>query len=324
MGGEEQGLTKTDPVEPQVPEVVPKPKDELAQAIADTADLSYLMKHAEFQHLQRVAKMFADSQIVPERYRGNVADCAILLAMAWRHRADPMGFFNGVYIVKGRPGMEAKLAIALVNAKGVFTGPIQYKFTGEGMARSCTAFAIHAKSGEVCEATVDMAMAKAEGWTNNAKWTSMPDVMLRYRSAIFLIRFYCPEVMFGMESADEVQEIQAVATNIEVLDAQREKIRQKVAGLAPALPGPAADAEETPLTQTIAEAPKVEDAPPPAEPPPKPQQTPEERKAERQQVVALYTDLCQEAGEEKQAITKLSTPKLKAECERLSKKLEAQ
>ena len=51
-----------------------------------------------------------------------------------------------------------------------------------------------------------MAMAKADGWTKNAKYRSIPEQMLRYRSATWLIRLYCPEVTCGMQSTDELKD----------------------------------------------------------------------------------------------------------------------
>ena len=48
-------------------------------------------------------------------------------------------------------------------------------------------------------------MAKKEGWTKNAKYQSIPEQMLRYRSAAFLIRLYCPEVMIGVPTAIEIE-----------------------------------------------------------------------------------------------------------------------
>jgi len=50
-----------------------------------------------------------------------------------------------------------------------------------------------------------MEMAKKEGWTKNAKYQSIPEQMLRYRSAAFLIRLYCPEVMIGVPAQVELE-----------------------------------------------------------------------------------------------------------------------
>jgi hypothetical protein len=51
-------------------------------------------------------------------------------------------------------------------------------------------------------------MAKAEGWStkNGSKWKTMPDLMLRYRSATFLIRCTAPEIGLGLQTAEEIHD----------------------------------------------------------------------------------------------------------------------
>ena len=55
---------------------------------------------------------------------------------------------------------------------------------------------------------VSMEMAVNEGWygKNGSKWQSMPDLMLRYRSAAFFGRIYAPELLMGLPGADEVRD----------------------------------------------------------------------------------------------------------------------
>ena len=52
-------------------------------------------------------------------------------------------------------------------------------------------------------------MAKKEGWygKSGSKWQTMPQLMLQYRAAAFLIRTTAPEIMMGMEAADELEDI---------------------------------------------------------------------------------------------------------------------
>jgi hypothetical protein len=55
---------------------------------------------------------------------------------------------------------------------------------------------------------VTMEMAVNEGWygKNGSKWQSMPDLMLRYRSAAFFGRIYAPELLMGLTTAEEVRD----------------------------------------------------------------------------------------------------------------------
>lgn len=90
------------------------------------------------------------------------------------------------------------------------------------MQRQCTAYATR-HTGELCEAVVSMEMAKAEGWLGKAgsKWITMPEQMLRYRSAMFLARLYCPEVVLGLQAADELEDttpVPASEVQVQVVD----------------------------------------------------------------------------------------------------------
>lgn len=164
---------------------------------------------AQFEHSQRIAKMFASSELVPPHMRGKIADCLIAYAIAKRTREEPLVVLQNIYFVSGRAGWSATYMIAKANRSGAFSRRINWRVEGEGKNTRVTAFATLADSGEPVEATASMAMAEAEGWTKNPKYKSMPEQMLRYRSATMLIRLFAPEVMMGLPVADEIDYAQA-------------------------------------------------------------------------------------------------------------------
>lgn len=177
--------------------------------VKDQSEFSNLLDTSRFDHLWRVAIVFSRSAFVPAHFQGQPENCFVALQMAFRLRVDPLMLMQGIYLVKGKPGMEAKVAIALVNSRGPFTGPIQYAYKGaEGSDdRRCTAYATYKVTGEKCEATVTLVQAKAKGWyQSNENWRTLTDLMLAYRSATFLARLYAPETLMGMQTVDEVEE----------------------------------------------------------------------------------------------------------------------
>jgi hypothetical protein len=184
--------------------------------VRDDSEFGNLLDTAKFEHLYRVATVYAGSKIVPAHYQGSIPDCFIATQMAIRLGIDPMMFMQNTYIVQGKPGMEAKLAIALVNTRGPFRGPIQWKMDGEGPTRRATAFGVHKDTGEICECTVSMEVAKLEGWIdkNGSKWRTMPEQMLRYRSAMWLARLYAPECLMGMSTVDELEDMAPPAKHV--------------------------------------------------------------------------------------------------------------
>lgn len=181
-------------------------------AVAPRGRLSFdLMDPTAFQHIQRVAVMYANSPLFPDHLRKGgqqtaIANAVLVMNIAERLREDPLTVAQQIYFVGGKPGWAATYMIAKANQHGVFKNPIDWKVTGKKEDLSVTAFAELASTGKKVEVTVDMETAKAEGWTRNSKYQSMPEQMLRYRSATALIRLYCPEVMIGVPPANEVED----------------------------------------------------------------------------------------------------------------------
>jgi hypothetical protein len=187
-----------------------------AMAELEFDDAGRIVK-ANMAGLWRLARIYASSDIVPEHYRRKEADCFIACQMAFRCKVDPFAYMQNTYMVKGRPGLEAKLAVAMLNTSGKIKGRIRYKSEGSGKMRKTTAYAIDAQSGETVEGEVSWAMVEAEGWNQDketrsggvqkSKWNTMPDVMFHYRAASMLIKRHFPEVLMGMDFADEMEDV---------------------------------------------------------------------------------------------------------------------
>ncbi len=175
--------------------------------VVDVA-MSFYTKEG-FALMQRTAALLAASELVPEIFRGKIANTTIALEMAQRIGAGPLAVMQNLYIVHGKPGWSAQFIIAAVNNTGRYS-PLRFAVTGEGDAKTCVAWAIEKATGERLESPpVSIDMAKKEGWfdKNGSKWKTMPDLMLRYRSATFFGRLYAPEVLMGMQTTEEIIDI---------------------------------------------------------------------------------------------------------------------
>jgi hypothetical protein len=194
---------------------------------------SFFFNLERFDLAQRVAKVFSESTMVPTQFQKNLPNCLIALNLAERMKTDPFMLMQNMYIVHGKPGIEAKLAIGLMNNSGRFSN-IQYKMSGSGDAMKCVAYAKNLHTGEVCEGPeVSIDMAKKEGWMDKAgsKWKTMPELMLRYRSATFFARLYCPDVLLGMHTHEElIESIEMERTDNGSFEV-KEKTKDKIADL---------------------------------------------------------------------------------------------
>jgi hypothetical protein len=190
-----------------------------------------------FELLQRVAKAFASSSLVPKQYQGNMANCMIALNLARRLNADELMVMQNLYIVHGNPGWSSKFLIACVNTCGRFNA-LRYEWRGKPGDKNygCRAWTIEKSTGERLDGVwVDWTMVKAEGWDakSGSKWLTMPDQMFIYRSAAFWQRGYAPEISMGLVSAEELADVVevrgdgSVSVTTEMLRADMQHVEQE-------------------------------------------------------------------------------------------------
>ncbi len=163
-----------------------------------------------FNHIQRVAKVFALSSLVPAQYRGSLPNCIIGIQMARRMGIDEFMFLQKSYVVQGRCGIEGQIAIALINKRAPITDYLHFDYSGEGDNRKCTAWVTHKKGGKL-EFSMTIKEAKDWGWygKSGSAWPKQPDQMLAYRTAMFLARRYFPDVLMGLDLSDELREMES-------------------------------------------------------------------------------------------------------------------
>ena len=171
------------------------------------------LRPSNLEEAWRYAMALSRSAFVPATYQQKPDDCLIAIDMAQRLNVAPLMFLQNTYVVHGRPGMEAKLVIALVNASGLFVDPLDYEVEGDNpndKAYRVRAFAARSKTGKVIYGPwITWAIVSGEGWDKNdgSKWKTMPSMMFLYRSAAWFARTHCPEVTMGMLTLDELDDM---------------------------------------------------------------------------------------------------------------------
>jgi hypothetical protein len=184
-----------------------------------------------FEHAQRIAIMLSKSDLIPKRYQGNVQNAMIALEMATRIGASPLMVMQNLYVVNGNPGWSSAFIIGSINQSGDY-GKLKFAISGKGMDMECYAWGIDKETNERVQGpTVTMAMAKAEGWIdkNGSKWKTMPELMIQYRAAAFFGRLYKPELLMGMQTYEEVIDIQPEIISQERPDTKKQEHDRLVA-----------------------------------------------------------------------------------------------
>ena len=179
-----------------------------------------------FELAQRIAKALASSDLVPTAYKNNISNCLVAYEYSHRVNMSVLAVMQNLHIIHGKPSPSSAFIIAAINTCGRFA-PLKYRLSGEGDAMRCVAWTTDA-SGEILESPPSsIEMAKKEGWysRSGSKWQSMPELMLRYRAAAFFGRLYAPEIIMGMHSTEESEDmrVQPVHTANTGLNALREQ-----------------------------------------------------------------------------------------------------
>lgn len=162
-----------------------------------------------YQHALKVAQKLSTSELLPATFKGKPENVLIALDLANRSGASPLMIMQNLNIIQGKPSFSSSYIIASINTSTDY-GRLRYKVTGKGDTLSCIAYAKHIESGEIEEGPeVTMQMAIAEGWTSKSgsKWKTMPQLMIRYRAAAFFGRLYTPEILMGMHTTDEIEDM---------------------------------------------------------------------------------------------------------------------
>ena len=173
-------------------------------------DTSVFSGSASFDHAQRVAKMLSASNLIPKEYQNNISNVMIALEMSNRAGVSPLMVMQNLYIIHGKPSWSSTFIIASINSCRRFS-TLKFEISGEGDKKGCVAWALEIGTNEKLESPrVTIEMAKKEGWYSKAgsKWQSMEDLMIRYRAAAFFGRLYAPEIMMGMQTAEEVMDVE--------------------------------------------------------------------------------------------------------------------
>lgn len=156
-----------------------------------------------------MAKTLAGSTIVPPTFQKSWENCMVALSQSKKLGVDPFVVMNNMYMIQGKITWKSEFVIAMINASGKFDTELQYEEEEkDGKPYACTAFTF--KDGrKISGIKVTMDMADKEGWTkkNGTKWATLPQLMLRYRAAVFFARFNAPELTSGLYTVEEGEDV---------------------------------------------------------------------------------------------------------------------
>lgn len=140
-----------------------------------------------------------------ETARAN-ATSAVLLGLSLG--LDPLTALQQIYVVKGRPGMYAKLKVALAQARGHRVWDVEYS------AERVTVSGQRKGSEDVVTITLTIEDAKRASWTDNAAYSKTPADMLWARAASRVVDRIAADVLMGIASIEDLDDVDEPAPSV--------------------------------------------------------------------------------------------------------------
>lgn len=201
-----------------------------------TSTTSLLMDAASFAQMHEVAKVMATGRMtVPKHLQGNAGDCLAIVMQAMQWGMNPFAVAQKTFQINGVLGYEAQLINAVITARAPTVDRLHFEWFGD-WARIIGRFKeVPAKNnpdekrivrdwtvkdeeglgvrvwatliGEDEPRELTLLLSQA-GVRNSPLWGQDPKQQLAYLAIKRWSRLYCPDVILGVYTDDELQERQ--------------------------------------------------------------------------------------------------------------------
>lgn len=211
---------------------------------ANTSSASLILDVASMDSIMRLADIMAKGRsTIPDHLKGSSADCAAVVMQAMQWRMNPFAVAQKTHLVNGALGYEAQLVNAVIQSSGVTVDRFNYEWYGPwekiiGKSKVCTAPAKGTKGaadykkeyqfrvpdyqmqdedglgvriwatlrGEAEPRVLELLLVQASV-RNSPLWATDPKQQLAYLAVKRWTRLYSPDVILGVYTPDELDEV---------------------------------------------------------------------------------------------------------------------
>lgn len=166
--------------------------------------------------LTAFADLMAQSAVtVPKHLAGKPADCMAIVMQAMQWGMNPYAVAQKTHLVNGVLGYEAQLVNAVISSSSAIQGRFHYEYGGDwekiaGQKDGRDELGLFIRVGAVLCGEEDITWGEpiylADITTRNSPlWKTAPKQQIAYLAVKYWARLYCPEVILGVYSPDEVE-----------------------------------------------------------------------------------------------------------------------
>ena len=193
-------------------QIIDMPSAEVHQ-IQSMQATEVMMNDASMNRLMKMAEVMATSKVtVPKHLQGSAGDCFAVVMQAAQWGMNPFSVAQKTHLVNGVLGYEAQLVNAVITQRAPITGRLQFEFYGDWTkvdGKLCKSAEVGVKvwatfKGEEEPRLLDIGMHQVGNVRNSPMWQADPRQQLAYLAVKRWSRLYCPDVILGVYTPDEL------------------------------------------------------------------------------------------------------------------------
>lgn len=199
--------------------------------------LDIMMNETVMVRIESMAARMATSKITtPKHLQGNEGDCMAIIMQAMQWGMNPYAVAQKTHLVNGVLGYEAQLVNAVITARAPVKERLHFEWYGDwskvnGKEDKSSDKGVRVSAtlrGETEARVIDISMAQVGPVRNSPLWVADPRQQIAYLATKRWARLYCPDVILGVYTPDEVIEREEVDVTP---SAQQPKKHNGVGGL---------------------------------------------------------------------------------------------
>ena len=215
-----------------------------------------MMDETVMARFERTAEIMAGSRMtVPKHLQGNVGDCMAIIMQAAQWQMNPYAVAQKTHMVNNVLGYEAQLVNAVITSRAPVKERLHFEWYGDwskvnGKDDKSPTLGVRVSAtlrGENEPRVIDISMAQVGPVRNSPLWAADPRQQIAYLATKRWARLYCPDVILGVYTPDEVIEREELdvtpvqstvkkhqgSSGLKAQMAEREKSQETVIDMAP-------------------------------------------------------------------------------------------
>lgn len=186
----------------------------MSEIIQHGAVNNLMMDADAMRKIDAVAKIMAQSEVTIPKHLKNYGDSFAVAMQAAQWGMNPFAVAQKTHLVNGILGYEAQLVNAIIISRAPVTGRLKFVWEGDWTrvngkedkdpSRKCIVSGTFIGDDE--PSVYEVSMAQVGAVRNSPLWVADPRMQLAYLTIKRWSRLYCPDVIMGVYSRDELMD----------------------------------------------------------------------------------------------------------------------